>query len=346
LLDRERDQVDGRAARRKARELERAAALDQQRKAREAERAELLDQVEGDQLRNGRERRRYLQLQQREPQTPQEALTRKQRAHTDKVRRRLRDLGIKNAEPKEIPTWLFERVQSCIADGRCARIWLDQHPNKVATGLLKPALVGGLAGGGSRARRNRMLVAELLLLLGLSVPTKRRGDCFKFLVKGVPEAAILAALRDPETGKRPGRSTLAGTHRGKLERNEYGKVTDTRTDGTVGYTRALKNLRIIYTRQARWRGDSKRPPTRGWENATANELPPVVTKSGWRVSLNRFWIVTPQYSDPYNDAEKARLYAAFLDGIEPYNPELYVSPFSEPASPSPSEVATGPPAPA
>lgn len=329
------------------RQQQQAANLDRAISDRKQDRAETLAQVDAAQLPNRTAKNKYVNLRKQSPGTPREEIRKKDAKHLGKVENQVRNLSAahKDAHPKIIPAWLYIRVQAILADlsGLTGRIRLNSHPNYVATGLLKPALKGGLNGDNPRARRNRRLVAELILFLGLATETRRKGDRWGLIVKGIPEAAICACLADPYTRKRPNRSSLSGTHKGRLKKNQYGKVIDKRTDGTVGYTRALKNLRILYTRQAKWL-TGERPPTRGWENATINELPPTRTASGLRVSLARYWLVSPRWTSPYNDAEKARLYAAFIEGLTPLGEDLAAESGPRTAQSSePEPAAQGPP---
>ena len=235
----------GRAERDK-RERERAAASVDKRTAERRKRtAERLDTPAAKQLKSRNERRRFEQLRERqrdeqdERQKEKREQKKRQKAarHLTKITKHLRKLSPLHADavPKEIPVHLDEKVQATLADhsGRTGTLLLDAHPNKVASGILKRALVatGGLAGDSRAARRNRHLVATHLLLFGLGAGTNRRGDRYNHVTKGIPIAAMQATLRDPHRpGQRPARSTLSGTHRGRLKRNEYGRPVDQRTD--------------------------------------------------------------------------------------------------------------------
>jgi hypothetical protein len=248
--------------------------------------------------------------------SPELAKRRRQKdtRYLEKLKRKLKAQGWEDIRPAVIPAHDWIRSAQVVSDatGTAARYYLDSQPNRVAMGLLLD-LIGGreaLTGISASATRARKILALLLLILSNARPTRRNWDRYKSLCKGIPQSAMLKALQDPYSRRPPHLNTLIGTHRARPQAAPgQPKPRDTRTSAEVGYLRALANARIIYARQARWQGTAK-PKTRGWENIQENEIRPKPTESGWRVSTNRYWIVTDRFSDPHRDEEKAALFSA------------------------------------
>lgn len=271
-------------------------------------------------------------------------------AHLKKLQRRLEKQGYQNIRPREIKAHEWIKCAQITSDqhAQAALYYLDLESNRVAIGLFLQVIGGRgkLKGRSNSAVRARAILASLLLVIGNARGTRRNWDRYNACSKGLPVEAIQAALQDITTRVKPSRSTISGTNSGgPLERDSNGRVIDERTGGQVGYMRALKNARIIYTRQARWK-DTEKPATRGWENIQQNEIRNAPTPSGWNVSLNRYWIVTDRWSDPRNDAERALLYAAYKAAEPPRDGDAPSSPPDPPEDDSGERrqiMSTGPP---
>lgn len=246
------------------------------------------------------------------------------REHARRNRKRAADLQRKfdrlhqlGTAPKLIPVHLFKMAQHLIADstGTAAAAYARSCPHKIGVSLARRAALAAdatgprysFAGTDRGACRARRVLAAGLLLLGLSARTGRRRDRWGRIVKGIPQTAILACLADPSTRARPSRTGLAGIHRAG---------NPLATGGNVGYLKALRNGGLLYSRQARWR-EGGTPTTRGWSDLTPNEIADRPTDSGWRVSYNRYWLVTDQFASVRDADEKARLWLAWLDGQLP-----------------------------
>jgi hypothetical protein len=167
------------------------------------------------------------------------------------------------------------------------------------------------AGSDVGALRARRVFALGWLLVKLSKVTARKGK-YNRLVSGIPQAALIGALRDPYTGKHVHRTTISGRHR------YVGQP------GEIGYLDALKAADVLYTRQAIWTGD--KPQTKGWEDIKAEEMAGE-TPDGLKFSLDRYWIISSQHTSPKDAAEKAILWCDWLAGCQPW--EMWLSP--EPA---------------
>ncbi len=237
----------------------------------------------------GRERREHKRERKRE------RLERAQRAselYLQRVHRLLASEGVAHDVRKDcaiIPRSGWVQASAILADasGRAARIHLKQMRNKVLAGAIKRAALceGRYTWSDERARN----VASLGVALAyLGKRTRRRGR-WEFLVKGVPQGALCALLRNPWTGKRPSRSALAGVHRRGAEW----------LSGEVGWLRALEAAGALYCQQL--------PAA----DAQPCEL---LGPSGY--ATNRIWLVTDVPTAPLDDDDKRALLALHRTGLE------------------------------
>lgn len=263
--------------------------------------------------------------------------------------------SLDNPQPKLIPAHLWLDCQVMIADstGKAIREFSNMMSNKVAKTRIHRAALGirsikniddrdiltdttdetdttsttfdktevssvenvsraySYAGTDRGALRARRIFALGWLLVQLSHGTSRKGK-YNRLVAGIPQAAFIGALRDPFTGNQVHRTTVSGHHRYEGQ------------PGEIGYLDALKASDVLYTRQAKWRGD--KPSTKGWEDIRPEEI--AGERDGLKFSTDRYWIVTSQYTDPAAAAERARLWIDFLAGCQPYDLWLESTPVS------------------
>lgn len=270
---------------------------------------------------------------------------RNQKANNRRIRALEKRLNLSDGEaPKAMPAHLFKQTKYIRADltGQATNLYLKMCSNKIAVGLIKRAALSPDADGTPRysfsgtdrgANRARMIAALGLLYVGLAAKTGRKGDRWNGLVKGIPQSAILAALSDPSTKKRPARSSMSSTKR---------EPEKTATDGRVGYLKALFNVRLLYFRQAHWR-EGQPITTSGWDDISENEIPGNKTKTGWYVSLGRYWVVTDSYQSPRNAATRAALWLDWLAGVNPWPETGEDAPQSPPPSPETAEHQARPP---
>jgi len=224
-----------------------------------------------------------------------ERLQRAQRAselYLQRVHRLLASEGVPYDVRKDcaiIPRSGWVQASAILADasGRAARIHLKQMRNKVLAGAIKRAALcdGRYAWSDDRAR---FVVALGVALAYLAKRTRRRGR-WEFLVKGVPQGALLALLRDPWTGKRPHRSALAGVHRTGAEW----------LSGEVGWLRALEGAGALYCQQL-----------------PAHDAQPCELLGPSGYATNRIWLVTDVPTAPLDDDDKRALLALHRVGLE------------------------------
>ena len=233
-----------------------------------------------------------------------------------KLNKRLIADGVENPHPNIIPAHLWKMCQHILAD---ASGWASQYYARLCWHKIGVSLTHRAAlcydsdnqprytyfGNSREALRARYVLALGLLLLGLAKPTGRKKHGWTRLVSGIPQAAFLAALRDPFTGVRPHRNTLDGTHRGDKPDS---------TAGDVGYLTALYRIGLCYARQAKWKAGDDPADQKGWADIRPEEKLGKEQASGWFTSLNRYWIVSDRYSDPVDAAKQAELYVAWLAG--------------------------------
>jgi len=251
---------------------------------------------------------------------------------------RLRDRldKLDNPKPALIPADLWRNCQCMIADstGKVIREFANQMANKIALTRIHRAALGmypetvqdstmsntdanltraySYSGSDIGALRARRIFALGYLLVHLSKGTARKGK-YNRLVAGIPQAAFIGALRDPYSGHQVFRTTLSGRHRYEGQAGE------------LGYLDALKVSGLLYTRQAVWRGDE--PTTKGWKDIRPEEI--AGEKDGWKFSLDRYWIITSQYTSPKEAADKAILWVDFMAGLQPWEVWLQPEPESD-----------------
>jgi hypothetical protein len=172
------------------------------------------------------------------------------------------------------------------------------------------------AGSDVGALRARRVFTLGWLLVKLSKGTARKGK-YNRLVANIPQAALLGALRDPYTGRQVHRTTVSGRHR-------YAGQA-----GEIGYLDALKGADVLYTRQAIWKGE--KPTTKGWEDIRPEEVAGT-TPEGLHFSLDRYWIISAQYTDPKDAAERAIMWCDFLAGCQPWDAWLQPEPVTNDVS--------------
>lgn len=252
--------------------------------------------------------------------------------------------GIENPFPTMIPAHLWLDCQAMIADstGKVIREYARTFENRIALTRIHRAALGMIspestkniedrdnlgsqadisnpaemsraysyAGSDVGALRARRVFALGWLLVKLSRPTNRKGK-YNRLVANLPQAALIGALRDPFTGKQVHRTTVSGRHRYAGQ------------PGEIGYLDALKATDVLYTRQAIWKGE--RPTTKGWEDIRPEEVAGE-TEDGLKFSLDRYWIISSQHTDPKDAAEQAIMWCDFLAGCQPWEAWLQPEP--------------------
>jgi len=245
-----------------------------------------------------------------------------------KLEKALKSAGVENPHPTVIGAHLWKQTQHIIADatGWAAKFYSRLCWHRIGVSLAHRAAlcfdeITGVprysyVGHSREALRARHVLALGLLLLRLSAHTGRRFQGWMRLVTGIPLAALIAALRDPFSGRRPHRNTVDGTHRAveKTQNPDTGKLENTATDGNVGYLTALKAVGLCYTRQAKWRDGQNPAQLKGWADIRPEEMFSAERANGWFTSLNRYWIVSDRFTDPKDAARKAELYVAWLAG--------------------------------
>lgn len=243
-----------------------------------------------------------------------------------KLEKQLKAAGIANPDPKLIPSHLWKQTQHILADasGWAAKYYSRLCWHRIAVSLIHRAALCyvednqpkySYIGTSREAQRARYVLAVGLLLVGLSTATGRRNQGWMRLVRGIPQAAILAALRDPFTGAQLHRNALDGCHRvvPKIVNQHTGKSKPAVCDGRVGYLTALASVGLFYTRQLIWREGEDPTEKRGWDDLKPEEHTGEA-HNGLFTSLNRYWIVADQFTDPADEAKRAELYVAWLAG--------------------------------
>lgn len=248
-----------------------------------------------------------------------------------------------NPKPALIPAHLWLDCQVMIADssGKAIREYANQMGNKIAKTRIHRAALGmvrvtdndsnqenrdraySYAGTDPGALRARRIFALGWLLVQLSKGTRRKGK-YTRLVAGIPQAALIGALRDPFTGSHIYRTTVSGRHR-KADQ-----------PGEMGYLDALKASDLLYTRQAKWRGE--KPDIKGWEDIRPEEI--AGERDGLKFSTARYWLVTDQHTNPAQAAEKAILWMDFLAGCQPYELWLESNPVAGDVHGKTSDICT------
>lgn len=242
----------------------------------------------------------------------------------EKLDKALKSAGFEVESPRNIPAHLWKQTQHILADstGWAAKYYSKLCWHGIGVSLIHRAALNydsdnkpscSYAGTSRESLRARSVLALGLLLIGVSKPSGRHGQGWTRLVSGIPQAAILAALRDPFTGERPHRNTLDGTHRQSDKLN-----------GDLGWLIALKRVGLTYTRQVKWRSGDDPSARKGWANIRPDEVASREKPGGWFVSLARYWIVTAEYIDVKDAARRAELYVAWLSASaypEPVEPD-------------------------
>lgn len=245
----------------------------------------------------------------------------KNKSRLHKLEKSLERVGIENPCPREIPFHLIKQTKHVIADssGWAARFYSRICWHKVGVGLAHRAALSydndGIArysyvGQSREAIRARCVLALGLLLLCLSRPTGRRKQGWSRIIKKIPLDAFIAILADPYTGEKMHRNTVGG--------NYHRESSDKETSGSVGYLRALHNVGLVYTRQAKWRPGDNPANQKGWEDIEPEEMAGALHPSGWYTSLQRYWIVADRFMDPVDAAKRAELMVAWLSGNIPW----------------------------
>lgn len=241
----------------------------------------------------------------------------------DKLRRQFKNRYGPQDIPSYIPSHLYIQTKDIVQDttGGAAEIYLKHCGHKIAVTLIQRAALApdengvnkySFAGDNREARRARCICALGLLLVGLSKRTARRKDRWSRIVKGISIGMLCSALAHPSSdSKKPHHNTISGAHRWDQK---------DAIDGAVGYLDALRNVGFCYSLQAHWK-EGVKPDHRAWKDIQQKEIVQQRTKSGWRVSFLRFWIVTDRFKDPINSATSAELWVAHLAGSLPDFPE-------------------------
>lgn len=256
-----------------------------------------------------------------------------------KLQRQLEKTHGVGVVPECFPSHLWIQTKLVVSDAtnQAGTYYANKSQNKIGIGLLHRAALSPDSDGKNRytytgnsrgSVRARSILALGLMMLSLSRPTRRR-DRYKRIVKGIPQTLILEALNHPANTKDIHINTLTGKHRESIDNKP--------TSGDVGWLDALKNIGFLCHWQARWK-DTEKPDLKGWHDITANEISPNVKPGGWLVSLNRYWIVTDQYTDPKNAAIRAELMVANMAGnlpeqtmqAPPRTPDGEITPLSLP----------------
>lgn len=211
--------------------------------------------------------------------------------HLQRVFRTLRADGVPIDVQRDcaiIPRSVWVRVSALLADGssRAVRIHLKQLRNKVLAGAIRHAALCGGKYPWSHPRA-RAVAALGIALLALAKRTRRRGR-WEFLIKGIPQGALLALLRNPWTGDRPSRGALSGTHRTGVDWES----------GQVGWLRALEGAGALYCQQI---------------PAAEAEPCELLGPSGY--ATNRIWLVTDTPTAPLDDDDKRELLELHAAGL-------------------------------
>jgi hypothetical protein len=154
-----------------------------------------------------------------------------------------------------IPPKLWEQSAICMSSrtGRAHWYRLARCKNRAAAGAIRrAAFARGARDWSSSYARNVIVVGLALLELAHSTRRKSR---WRLAVQGIQVDALCALLQDPETGHKPHRNTLSGTHRADADLE----------NAQFGYLRALAAAGFCYAQQERQCADDP--------------------------SINRYWIV-------------------------------------------------------
>lgn len=260
--------------------------------------------------------------QRRAKQKQNEAIRnrRSNRTALARLEKKLKSEGIENPKPALIPAHLWKQTRHILADhsGWAARYYSKICYHKIGVSICHRAALCydskgvpkySYIGNGRDACRARFVLAAGLLLLCLARRTGRHGHGWNRLVWGIPQKAILTALRDPFTGRLPSSSSFNGTHH-QTDDKEV-------TDGNVGYLTALKRAGLCYTRQTKTAEKHLAKNVKGWEDIRPEEQLGKRTPSGLFCSLARYWIVSAEFTDPVDAEKRARLWVAWLSAALP-----------------------------
>lgn len=248
-----------------------------------------------------------------------------------KLERKLRAEGIKNPQPKMIPAHIHKQTQHILADpsGWASRYYSKLCWHKIGVSMCHRAALCydekgkpkySYIGNSREAQRARFVLASGLMLLCLSRPTGRRKQGWTRLISGIPQKAILSALRDPFTGKRPSLSAFNGTHH-KLDDKDL-------TDGNIGYLPALKRIGMVYTRQVKTADKNLAKTHKGWADIRPEEMLGKRTATGLFCSLARYWVVADLWLDPVDAEKRAKLWVAYCSSQLPEPVEFNAERFS------------------
>ena len=220
---------------------------------------------------------------------------------------------IENPNPTLIPVniWLNCKVIVSDATGRAVSEFSNQISNKIALSRIHRAALqidkegrsqASYRGDDPSALRARRVFTLGYLLLSLATKTARK-DGYRYLVKKVPQAAMIAALRSPNgSDESIYRTSFSGTRKQGQRRGE------------IGYLDALKKTDFCYTRQAKWRYGGQ-CLTRGWSDMQPEEI--AGRRGEIAFSLARYWIVTDRFTDVKAVEPRQILSADCMAGFQP-----------------------------
>jgi len=209
----------------------------------------------------------------------------KDRIYLDRLQRRLNSAyGAGKAVPAPIiiPRRTWQMCWHILSDptGHAAVIYLDRCSHQIGAQMIRRAALATDEAGRHRYtwtdRRARAVAALGLGLLQLAGKTRRPGP-WNRLILGIPMGAFRAMLRDPYTGEKPARSTIAGRH----------KPGASVESGAVGYLVALGDSGLFYSQQV---------PR---DVALSLEL---IGPSGFPTA--RYWLINPDPLRRQTDAER------------------------------------------
>jgi hypothetical protein len=238
-----------------------------------------------------------------------------------KLDARLKESGAPDCDIRVIPPHIWKTCQHVIADssGWAAKHFSKKCPDKIGITIIHRAALSfdkngeqekySYQGDSPGSIRARKILAHGLLFEMLARRTGRRGQGWNRIVKGIPQAAIQAVLRDPYSGHRPHINSINGTHR---------KCSSDETNGSVGYLTALKRVGFCYSRQARWKHGADPRKLKGWNDIQPNEMAGKPHNSGWVTSCARYWIVSDSFLDAKEGSKRAKLWVAWLAGQQSY----------------------------
>jgi hypothetical protein len=195
---------------------------------------------------------------------------RKSRQRNARYISKLRSRYPKGEPPRFIPSKVWTMASDILADqtGKASIKYLSGCSNRTAVNAIRKAAQPIDESTGEVLRnlsneRSRRIVALGLSMLALGNSTRRKGP-WKLLVRGIPQGAFTALLRNPYTGERPGISAINGIH----------SADDSLDGGQLGYLRALERAGFCYSQQL--------PITEVGPNEAYGTH-----------ALNRYWIVGP-----------------------------------------------------